>query len=303
MGVILASKTLLEIERALRSDQGAKFRSLLRDNINACDDAFNGKQEDGYRSHLGASMIGLDCPRQLWYGFRWVHITKHVGRTILLFNRGHMEEGRFVTLLQMIGMKVWQVDGKGKQYRVSYFGGHYGSAIDGVATGCPDLPNEPILTEFKTSNTKNFKVMQKEGVREAQPKHFIQMQAYMKYYKLAHALYVMICKETDELYAEIVKAETEIAEQYKDRAENIIFRDTPPKGISNTPGAWSCKFCDYKEICHNDGEVLRNCRTCVFAQAKPDGTWFCRNFDLTLTKEMQKWAKQPCQAYEKFREI
>jgi CRISPR/Cas system-associated exonuclease Cas4 (RecB family) len=304
MGVVLATKTLLAIERALRSDQGATFRSLLRENINACDDAFNGEQDDGYRSHLGASLIGRDCPRQLWYAFRWVHLTKHVGKTLLLFNRGHMEEGRFVSLLQMIGMKVWQVDPKTqKQYRVSYFGGHYGSAIDGVAINCPDVPGEPIITEFKTSNSKNFAKMQKEGVRESKPEHYIQMQVYMKSYKLRKALYLVVNKETDELYGEIVSAESAVADQYQDRAENIIFRDTPPKGISNTPGAWSCKFCDFKEVCHNDGEILRNCRTCVFAQAKPDGTWSCRNFNIELTKEMQKWANRPCEAYEKFREV
>lgn len=304
MGVVLASKTLLAIERALRSDQGAKFRSLLRDNINACDDAFNGEQDDGYRSHLGASLIGRDCPRQLWYSFRWVHISKHVGKTLLLFNRGHMEEGRFVSLLQMIGMTVWQVNQKnGKQFRISYFGGHYGSAIDGVASNCPDAPDEPILTEFKTSNTKNFVKMKKEGVREAKPEHFIQVQAYMRYYKLNKALYLMVCKETDELYGEIISASHEVADQYKDRAENIIFRDTPPKQISNTPGSFACKFCDFKEICHNDGPVLKNCRTCRYSEAKPDGTWSCRNFDIELTKEMQKWAVRPCEAYEQFREL
>jgi len=297
MGIIKAKKTLLQIERTLRADQGAKFRSLLRDNINACDDAFNGKQEGPYRSHLGASMIGRDCPRQLWYSFRWMHISTHVGKTILLFNRGHMEEGRFVTLLQMIGMTVWQVDKNGKQFRISHFGGHYGSAIDGVARGCPDMPDENILVEFKTSNTKNFAKMIKEGCREAKPEHFIQQQQYMGYYKLRWSLYMVVNKDSDELHAELIEFEPHIYEQFKDRAERIIFTDTPPRGIANSPGAWGCKFCDFKEVCHNGEAPPVNCRTCLHSAPHQDGTWFCSKYRVSLTKDMQAHKDEPCKGY------
>lgn len=298
MSVMIAKKTLAAIEKALRADQGARFRGLLRDNLNACDDAFRGEEESPFRSHLGGSLIGRDCPRQLWYGFRWTSKSKHIGRTILLFNRGHLEEGRFVSLLQMIGMQVWQVDAKGKQFRLSMFGGHYGSAIDGVGKGCPDLPGEPINLEFKTSNTKNFKIIEKNGCREAKFEHFIQQQQYMGYYKLRYSLYVVVCKETDELYAEIIPFEEHVYEQYKDRAERIIFSSGPPKGISDSPGAWGCKFCDQKEVCHNGQPPERNCRTCRFSVPERDGRWTCANFAIVLTKEMQEWRKAECPAYE-----
>lgn len=297
MPVIKATKTMLAIERALRADQGAKFRSLLKNNIMQCDDAFRG-EEDSYRSHMGASGIGRDCPRQIWYDFRWAKITKHVGKTILLFNRGHLEEARFVSLLQMIGMTVWQVDGKGKQFRISHYGGHFGSAIDGVAKGCPDMPDEPINCEFKTSNTKGFKELEKNGCREAKPIHFIQQQVYMGKYKLNWSLYGVVCKETDELYFELIPFEAEVYERYIERPVRIIECDTPPQGIANTPGAWGCKFCEHKDICHNGEEVLKNCRTCRYSQPLPDGTWHCRNYDLTLTKPMQKWEQKQCQGYE-----
>lgn len=285
---IPAKKTLAAIEHALRSDQGQKFRSLLRANINACDDAFDDKPQSPYRSHLGASMIGRDCPRALWYSFRWVKFSQHAGKTILLFNRGHMEEGRFVTLLQMIGCQVWQVDKNGHQYRINGHNKHYGSAIDGVVKGCPDMPDEAIIAEFKTSNTKNFKKVKENGVRQEKFEHFVQMQQYMGYYKLRAALYIMICKETDELHAEIVHYDEATHLQYFERAGNIIASDSPPAQIANTPGAWACKFCDYKDICHNGAEVKEeNCRTCRYSEAWQDGLWRCRLHELPLTKEMQ----------------
>lgn len=63
-------------------------------------------QEDGRRRHLGGSLIGRECLRELWYSFRWGTVTLHDGRLLRLFNRGHKEEFRFVEYLQQIGVEV-----------------------------------------------------------------------------------------------------------------------------------------------------------------------------------------------------
>ena len=66
--------------------------------------------DDGFRSHLGASMIGRECSRELWYSFRWVKPSSFNGRMLRLFNRGHREEERFIEWLEGIGAKVWADD-------------------------------------------------------------------------------------------------------------------------------------------------------------------------------------------------
>lgn len=58
------------------------------------------------RSHLGASVLGRKCLRQVWYGWRWAHITNHQGRLLRLFNRGHREETKMAELLQQLGLEV-----------------------------------------------------------------------------------------------------------------------------------------------------------------------------------------------------
>lgn len=58
------------------------------------------------RTHLGASMLGKKCARQVWYGWRWVHMTKHQGRLLRLFGRGHREEPDLVRHLTDIGLVV-----------------------------------------------------------------------------------------------------------------------------------------------------------------------------------------------------
>lgn len=63
--------------------------------------------DGGHRSHLGASLIGRECKRYLWYVFRWCLHEKTTGRQQRLFNRGHREEARFIEWLEGIGFKIW----------------------------------------------------------------------------------------------------------------------------------------------------------------------------------------------------
>lgn len=63
-------------------------------------------QEDGFRRHLGASSIGDECSRALWYTFRWATRARHKASLVRLFNRGHREEERFIGYLKSIGVDV-----------------------------------------------------------------------------------------------------------------------------------------------------------------------------------------------------
>lgn len=64
-------------------------------------------QDDGLRHHLGGSLVGRECMRELWYSFRWAAgPSKHSGRLLRLFDRGHKEEFRFVEYLRSIGTDV-----------------------------------------------------------------------------------------------------------------------------------------------------------------------------------------------------
>jgi len=63
--------------------------------------------DGGHRTHLGASLIGRDCKRYLWYVFRWCRRSDTDGRRQRLFNRGHREEARFIEWLEGIGFRIW----------------------------------------------------------------------------------------------------------------------------------------------------------------------------------------------------
>lgn len=277
MGPIIATKLLELINETLDADQCGRFRDLQKELLPKMEDAYRG-QEDPFRSHLGASLIGRECERQLWYGFRWVQRSHFDNRMLRLFNRGHLEEARFLAILIACGLELWYETEDGGQFRFSDHGGHYGSALDGVVRGVPDLPEgAAAYAEFKTHGAKSFAKLKKQGVQGAKPEHFTQMNQCMDQYQLPFALYMAVCKDTDELYAEILSYDKEQANRYRLRAKNIIFNPEPPPKLNTNPATYACKYCDRRKICHFNEPVERNCRTCVYIQPAQNGNWYCQH--------------------------
>jgi hypothetical protein len=106
-----------------------KLAQQIQDDINTYCETY---YEQGHRNHLGASELGEECWRKLWYGFRWTKLDWHDGRMMRLFNVGHSAEPRFVTYLKGIGFEVKEFDADGKQFRISGVMGHYGGSLDGM---------------------------------------------------------------------------------------------------------------------------------------------------------------------------
>lgn len=287
MPIYIAAKTLAAIDAAIERDGGAAFRVMEGRVLPHIEDAYRG-EDTGYRSHLGASLIGRPCGRDLWYGFRWAKKAKFSARMLRLFNRGHLEEGRFIALLLIAGMRVVQQDENGHQFKISRLGGHLGGSGDGIILGCPDIPEgQKALSEFKTHGSKSFAKLVKDGVQKAKPEHYVQMQSYMFEMAIMYALYMAVNKDTDELYAEILIRDDSVAHQYFDRAERIIMMTSPPARLHESAAMFDCKFCDRKSICHYGEPMDKNCRTCVFSQPVPDGTWRCNKYNATIPKEAQ----------------
>jgi hypothetical protein len=282
-----AIKTMAAIDAMLEADQGATYRGWLGKVLPHLSDAYS-TSTDPFRTHLGASGLGDECPRKVWYGWRWATKKKFEGRMLRLFNRGHLEEGRVIALLLAIGVTVYQQDAEGKQFRISFAEGHAGGSGDGVAVGIPDLtPGTPCLLEFKTHSDKYYSAVEKDGVRSAKFEHYVQMQLYMRKMGLAVALYVAVNKNTDAIYMELVALDTVTADQFLERGEKIVWLETPPDRINESPGFFKCRMCDHRPICHQKSEPDKNCRTCGYSEPRPGKIWFCKKNSHDLSKDDQ----------------
>lgn len=243
------------------------------------------------RGHLGASLIGEECSRKLWYVFRWCGRANFSGRMLRLFETGQREEARVVANLRAIGVTVHEVDpSTRKQFRYSAHGGHFGGSLDGAVQAIPEAPKRWHLLEIKTHNAKSFKALKNKGVMATKPTHFHQMQTYMGMAGLERALYFAVQKDTDELYVERIKFERPVHDANIKKALRVIQSPEPLTKISDNPDAFACKWCDHHAVCHDDKIPPTNCRTCLHSTPNTNGEgarWHCdrHNKNLTLVEQ------------------
>jgi hypothetical protein len=243
--------------------------------------AYEADANDGNRPHLGASLIGHACERNLWLTFRWAKKPKWPGRMLRLFETGQLEEPRIVANLRRIGVQVHETAPDGKQWRVSAIGGHFGGSMDAAAVGLPEAPKTWHVLEFKTHNDKSFRELVAKGVEDAKPMHYAQMQTYMGLTGMERALYFAVCKNDDTIYTERVEFDQVAFAKIMERAERVITAAEPPLRCSNDPSWYTCKMCDYHSLCHGEEAPDVSCRTCAHSTPltdSEDGKWTCNQF-------------------------
>ncbi|MCC6719556.1 MAG: oxidoreductase [Acetobacteraceae bacterium] len=251
--------------------------------------AYESAADAGYRAHLGASLIGGECERAIWYSFRWATRARHTGRLLRLFETGHLAEARFVADLRRIGVTVLDVDpATGRQWTLRDAGGHFGGSMDAVAKGFPEAPQTWHVCEFKTHSAKSFAALTAEGVEKSKPLHWAQMQAYMQLAGLDRAFYLAVCKDTDALYQERTRHDPGAGLRILAKAARIIGATRPPARISQDPAWWQCRRCDHHAVCHGGAAPERHCRSCLHASPVQGGDWHCARHAAPLDRRMQE---------------
>lgn len=247
------------------------------------------EKDDTQRPYLGLSGIGDTCARKVWY--QWRHALKPAfpPRIHRLFRRGDREEYVFLWLLKGIGVEVFERDEAGKQFSVSDVEGHVRGNLDGVGK----FPERfgftaPVLLEFKTASEKKFKEFEKLGVKKANPKYFGQLQSYMGHMELEGACFMVVNKNTDELYIEHVAFSKYAFRQLTAKGEDLVNSQEAPPKISNNPSWFECRFCEFHGICHKKEPAQKLCRTCVHASPGPDRSWVCAKGN-TYGEVCSKW--------------
>ncbi|MGL4296915.1 MAG: oxidoreductase [Aestuariivirga sp.] len=243
---------------------------------------YESRQEPQDHPTLRASEIGDECERRLWYRFRWVLPPKRWdGRMLRLFETGQREEVRIIENLEAIGCTITDSQGKIEPQAQGMLTG----SIDGEVTGVPGAEKTPHLLECKTHNDASWQSWRRHGVKKSHPKHYAQMQLYMHGRGLSRALYMAHNKDTDDLGAERVKFDMTEALRLVAKAERIAFAQEPPPRLSEKPDFWTCKLCDFRELCHGQQIARRNCRTCIFASAGHFGCLYGDPADRTVEEQ------------------
>lgn len=247
------------------------------------------EQRDG--KTIPASQIAEECERKLFYEFRWTTPHEHIdGRTLRIFETGVAEEERWIENLRMIGCEVVDRQDDGRQIRVDLCGGHVGGYLDSEILGLPEAPKTIHVGEIKSHNLKSFTALKKDGVKKAKPLHYGQMQTYCHARGRDRWIYLAVCKDNDELYAERGNYDAEYCMRLLARAERIIHANEPPAKLHEDPTAkmaFACGWCKHRGICHDGAWPRSNCRTCLYSSPEESGRWTCARFNKPLSIEEQ----------------
>ncbi len=240
---------------------------------------------ESQRGYLGASILGTECKRQLWYQFRNCCAEELTGRKYRLFETGDLAEPRFVKELRAIGCTVHEVDDNGRQFELSALGGHVSGHMDGAVLGLPEAPKTWHVAEFKTHSAKSFRDLVKKGVEKSKPVHYAQVQIYMRLSGMTRSIYIAVNKDTDELYSERIKHDAKFSAKLLAVAEEVIRSAEPPERAYDRRDYYLCGWCSANEICWGpEGEVpalpvkTLSCKQCCYATPALEGsgaTWHC----------------------------
>jgi hypothetical protein len=252
---------------------------------------------------IGISMseLGSECDRALWLSHRWASAAEQLTAPKLRrFETGNIEEDRLIADLRRVpNVEVLDRDpdrldrgGNPQQFKVYSHGGHVRGKLDALACGLPEAPKTWHVVECKSHNDDSFKALQKKGVKESKPAHWLQCQKYMQLMNLTRCLYLAVNKNNDEIYCERIEFDAVAVMQLDARLDRVISTPEAPSRIKDKPTDYPCLLCRHKDVCHGETFGRNHCRTCLHAtpivDAGTSAKWVCEKFGKELSVDDQR---------------
>lgn len=228
--------------------------------LNAVVEAEHAKQPR--RNYLGASILGGECPRALWYDYTGAPREPFGWATINRFNDGHRSEDVMANMLRMVpGIELETINPEtGGQFGFELFGGKIKGHCDGKIKGLLQAPTTKHIWEHKCVSEKSLgqfrleksRFGEKAALKNWNKVYFVQAQVYMHQFKLdRHYLTVSSpgCRDYDSCRTEY---DPTVASFFLDRAYDIVMSKTPPPKINQKPDFFVCKMCSFAKVCHGE---------------------------------------------------
>lgn len=254
-------------------------------------------QEKPRASRLGMGSIGQSCQRKNWYQFRLVRREIFEAKTLKNFHDGHASELVQAERLRLVPeITLETLNPKtGKQFEYTDCDGHFVGKIDGKITGLLQAPKKLHIWEHKSTSEEKFNklkkiianVGEKLALREWNPVYYAQAILY-QFYEGTDRHYMTVSTPGVRDVTSL-RTESDIASaiRLKATADRIIKSQEPLDRISKDANWFECKWCSYKQICHEQAMPDRNCRTCLHSETLSEGRWHCQRWGRDLTGDEQ----------------
>lgn len=195
------------------------------------------------RDYIGASIIGSDCLRQIWYEFKGTEAKEFPSKMQRTWDIGKHLEKLILYWLSECGIEIatdyWDLESE----EMPFFKGH----LDAVwmQDGKPFA-----IIEIKTAKDASFNVFLKKGLIAWNAQYYAQIQSYMGMSGIHITYIIVLNKDNSELCDEEVTFDDGFYQQLRRKAFLIANIEAPPSKINESPIFFKCKMCKFNKICH-----------------------------------------------------
>ena len=214
-----------------------KLSSLINDSQKAV--------VDEPRNYIGASAIGYECLRKIWYELKGENSSSVLPKTIRTWAIGKRLEGLVLEWLEESGLTIERNYQDLESKTAPVFRGH----VDAILV---NKNGSQSIIEIKTAKDASFKVFVNKGIKVWNKQYYAQLQAYMGMSGIASAYLLALNKDNSDLHDEFVTFDHEFYKQLEEKALMISTCQIAPPRISNSPIWYQCKLCKYNKECHQD---------------------------------------------------
>lgn len=210
------------------------------------------------RDYLGASGIGEECSRKIWYGYKG-HKQHFDAKTLRRFEDGHNSEERVLKWLRMVpGIELHTHDENGNQYGFSALDGKFKGHYDGVIRGIPQSPRTWHILEVKCVAESSFKQLaklkelsEKAALQQWEMRYYAQAMTYCYQEKISRHLLICVTPGARDIMTVRTNADNDFAKAMEAKAKRIIDATDPPERIGGKD-YFKCKMCGFRDICHGN---------------------------------------------------
>lgn len=195
------------------------------------------------RNYIGASGIGAECLRQIWYEFKGYEAEDVPTKTRRTWAIGRHLEGLILTWLEEAGIEIARTWDDLVSEDMPYFKGHLDSVW--MKKGKPFA-----IIEIKTAKDSSFNIFVKKGLRTWNAQYYAQVQSYMGMSGIHTAYILVLNKDSSDIADELVTFDEVFYEQLRRKAFLIANIEAIPSRINNSPLWFQCKLCKFNKVCH-----------------------------------------------------
>lgn len=254
------------------------------------------------RHYLGASEIGHDCNRYLFYSFRNACKRSIPASGIKAIQDGYNQEDitiarlRALPFIELVNTDgTFDKEGKPNQIGFKLLLDHFRGHIDGMIKGIVQAPATWHVWEHKAVNEKKFdqlkKLIEEKGEKEALElwdyTYYAQAQIYMHCFQMERHYIVVSTPGGRNHIGCRTEYKRAIADNLISKAKEIIFDNwTIPARISEKREFYKCQWCHMQGVCH-DGEFPDvHCKTCRYREPVENGDNKCLLKDVIIEETL-----------------